>query len=260
MLVAERQQRIVELVNARKSIRVSELSKIFSVTEETIRRDLEKLEKEKKLARSHGGAVSIRPNDSLEIPFAEREIMHMKEKQQIALEAIKHIKEGEKIILDASSTAWYMAKALPDIALTVMTNSVKVAMELSNKKQITVISTGGMLLPKSLSFVGPLAESSFDSYHLDKAFISCKGLHLERGLSESDEQQARIKKKMIESADSIYVMIDYSKFDTLAFSKISNLDAVHHIVTDHNADPSIVEKLYDRDIDVIMIKNNEIAI
>ena len=110
MLVAERHHKIVELVNEKKSIRVSDMSKLFAVTEETIRRDLEKLEKENKLARSHGGAVSLHPNDSLEIPYSQREIMNVREKQKIAMEAIKHVFEGDKIILDASTTAWYMAK------------------------------------------------------------------------------------------------------------------------------------------------------
>jgi DeoR/GlpR family transcriptional regulator of sugar metabolism len=181
MLVAERHQKIVKLVNERKSIRVTELSEIFSVTEETIRRDLEKLEKEHKLARSHGGAIYINSSDSMEQPYFEREIMNVNEKREIALRATKLIDEGDKVILDASSTAWYMAKSLPDIPLTVLTNSIKVAMELSNKKQVEVISTGGTLQPKSLSFTGPLAEASMDTYHVSKAFISCKGLHLRRG-------------------------------------------------------------------------------
>lgn len=259
MLVAERQQKIEEIVNQRKSIRVSELSRMFSVTEETIRRDLEKLERDKKLARSHGGAVSLHPNESLEVPYSEREIMNVEEKQQIAFESIKYVQEGDKIILDASTTAWYMAKTMPDIPLIVMTNSIKVAMELSGKKQINVISTGGTLISKSLSHVGPLAEESFDSYHFDKAFISCKGLHLERGLSESDEQQARVKKRMLGSADTIYVMVDHSKFGALAFSKIGNLDAVNRIVTDDKTDKLTLQRLRDKGLDVIQVKRAEIV-
>jgi len=254
MLVAERQQKIVDIVNDRKSIRVAELSKKFNVTEETIRRDLEKLENDKKLIRSHGGAVSVQSNDTFEIPYSEREIIHVKEKQRIALEAVKHVNEGEKIILDASTTAWYMAKALPNITLTVMTNSIKVAMELSNKNHITVISTGGSLLSKSLSNVGPLAETSFESYHLNKAFISCKGIHLQRGLSESNEQQARIKKVMIESADSVYLMIDYSKFNTLAFSKISDLSSIDHIITDNNTDDLMIQRLKEKGVNTIKVE------
>ncbi|MFC3419986.1 DeoR/GlpR family DNA-binding transcription regulator [Salinicoccus hispanicus] len=253
MLVAERHQKIVELVKERKSIRVSELSDIFSVTEETIRRDLEKLEKESKLARSHGGAVYVSSVNNSEIPYFQREIMNVSEKKEIALEAAKLIKEGDKVILDASSTAWYVAKALPDIPLTVLTNSIKVAMELSNKKQIEVISSGGILQTKSLSFVGPLAESSMESYHVNKAFISCKGLHLERGISDSNEQQARIKRKMIEISDTVYVMIDNSKFGVKAFSNICSLDEIDHIITDSEVNPNIFKNLKDRALDMTKV-------
>lgn len=252
MLIAERQQKIVRIVNERKSVRVSELSEMFSVTEETIRRDLEKLEKEKKLLRSHGGAISMNPNDSLEIPYKEREIINVTEKQDIALEAVKLVKEGDNIILDASTTAWYMAKALPDLPITVLTNSIKVAMELSNKKQITVISTGGTLLAKSLSFVGPLAEASLNKYYVNKAFISCKGLHIKRGISESDEQQARIKKKMIESAANVYMMLDYSKIGKQAFSLITGIEDVNFIITDRKADESSVQHLREKELNVIV--------
>jgi DeoR/GlpR family transcriptional regulator of sugar metabolism len=246
MLVAERQQKIIELINERKSMRVTELSQFFAVTEETIRRDLEKLEKEKRLSRSHGGAISVTSTDSLEIPYTEREIMNVKEKKKIALEAIKYITEGDKIILDASTTAWYMAKSLPDVQMTVLTNSIKVTMELSSKKQITVISTGGTLLPKSLSFVGPLAESSLDVYHVNKAFISCKGLHIDRGISDSNEQQALVKEKMINSADYVCMMIDHTKFGVQAFSRFSDLNVIDQIITDRKVDDQIIQQLDDR--------------
>ncbi|MFF2446629.1 DeoR/GlpR family DNA-binding transcription regulator [Neobacillus sp. NPDC058068] len=231
MLVAERQRKIVELVNDRLSIRVSELSKIFSVTEETIRRDLEKLEKENLLMRSHGGAVSVEKDQS-EPSYLEREITNVGEKKAIAVEAVQLIEPGDQIILDASSTAWYVAKELPDIPLTVVTNSIKVAIELSKKEQIKVISTGGQLLSSSLSYVGPLAERSLSFYHVNKAFLSCKGVHLENGLSDSNELQALLKGKMMETADKTILMVDSSKFGTRAFSQIASLSNVDSIITD----------------------------
>lgn len=184
MLVAERWQRIVQLVNERGSIRVTELSELCQVTEETIRRDLDRLESEGKLMRSHGGAVSVKEAQS-EVPFLERETAHADFKNSIAKEAISHIREGDRIILDASTTAWYMAKLIPDMQLTILTNSMKVALEVSGKEKIQVISTGGLLSPKSLSYVGPLAERSLDMYHVHKLFLSCKGVHIQRGISES---------------------------------------------------------------------------
>ncbi|MDX8045138.1 DeoR/GlpR family DNA-binding transcription regulator [Gracilibacillus sp. S3-1-1] len=252
MLVAERHQRIVEVVNEKKSIRVSELATLFSVTDETIRRDLEKLEKEKKLARSHGGAVSIdSSNDGPEIPFQEREVMYVKEKKEIAEEAVKHIVETDKILLDASTTAWYVAKNLPNMPVTVLTNSVNVALELSKKKQITVISTGGTLLQRSLSYVGPLAVRSLDEYHVNKAFLSCKGLHFDKGISESNEQQARVKQKMMEIADTSYILADHHKFHSQAFAHVASLSHVERIVTDSHAENKDVESLQELGLEVI---------
>ncbi|PEZ75480.1 DeoR/GlpR family DNA-binding transcription regulator [Bacillus sp. AFS017274] len=253
MLVAQRHQKIVELVNERSSIRVIELSEIFSVTEETIRRDLEKLEKETKLIRSHGGAVSLQEDDS-EIHFSERVITNVNEKKVIAYEAAKRVVEGDRIILDASTTAWYMSKALPNIPLTVITNSTKVVMELSKKEKIEVISTGGRLLSKSLSFVGPIAEKSLTMYHVNKTFLSCKAIHLEEGLSDSNEGQALLKKKMIERSDSVILMVDSSKFGKKAFSLIVPPSEVDEIITDVEIDEASRQMLENSHVKVTIVK------
>ncbi|WP_077619347.1 DeoR/GlpR family DNA-binding transcription regulator [Bacillus sinesaloumensis] len=253
MLVAERHKKIVDLVNERTSIRVTELSKIFSVTEETIRRDLEKLEKENLLMRSHGGAVRME-KDNVETSYAEREITNAAEKKAIARLAVNFIHEGDQILLDASTTAWYVAKELPDIPLTVVTNSIKVALELSRKEQIKVISTGGALLSQSLSYVGPLAERSISMYHVNKAFLSCKGVHLVRGLSDSIESQALLKKQMMDIADETFLMVDSSKFGTQAFSHISPIHAIDAVITDENVDEITTKELKEMDIKIEIAK------
>jgi len=249
VLVAERQRKIVELVNEKLSIRVSELSKIFSVTEETIRRDLEKLEKENLLMRSHGGAVSLEKDQS-ETSYLEREITNASEKKAIALEAISLIEPGDQIVLDASTTAWYMAKELPDMPLTVLTNSIKVAIELSRKEQIRVISTGGTLLSQSLSYVGPLAERSLSMYHVNKAFLSCKGVHLDKGLSDFNELQALLKKQMMEISDETVLMVDSSKFGTRSFSQIAPLASIDTVITDSYLDDQLRRQLDEKNITV----------
>ncbi|MCP8617578.1 DeoR/GlpR family DNA-binding transcription regulator [Salirhabdus salicampi] len=252
MLVAERHQRIVELVNKRKSIRVSELSRLFSVTEETIRRDLEKLENDRRLKRSHGGAVSIASDqESYETPYTEREVTNVKEKRDIATIAANLVNEGDKIILDASSTALFMAKELPNISITVLTNSIKVAIELSGKSNVTVISTGGIVTQRSLSYVGPLTEDNLKNYHVDKGFISCKGLHLQHGISESSDDQARIKKKMCDISEKVYVMVDHSKFAVQSFSLINSLDKVDYVITDRKVGAKDVDEIQKRKVEVI---------
>ncbi|MDQ0257030.1 DeoR/GlpR family transcriptional regulator of sugar metabolism [Evansella vedderi] len=251
MLAEERYKKIVALVNERGSIRVSELSQIFGVTEETIRRDLGKLEGEGKLTRSHGGAVSVESNQS-EIPYATREVINVEEKKTIALEAISHIQEEERVFLDASTTAWYVASSLPNMPLTVLTNSMKVALELSEKDKIHVICLGGSLTTISLSFVGPLAESALDQYFIDKAFISSKGIDVKRGLSDNNELQARLRHKVIELSDKVYYMADYSKFGTRALTKISDVTSIDSIITDTFTEEAIVQGLRDSGVKVII--------
>jgi DeoR family L-fucose operon activator len=253
MLVAERYEKIVSLVKERGSIRVTELSELCQVTEETIRRDLDRLEISGRLRRSHGGAVSVKETQHPEIPYAEREITYAEEKKRIALEAIKRIGPKERIVLDASSTAWYMAQTVPDLPLTVLTNSIKVATELSSKEKIEVISTGGILAQRSLSFVGPLAERSLDAYHVDKVFLSCKGVHLDRGISESNELQARIKERMIGMADEVILLADSSKFGVQAFTHVANIADVDVIITDRRIAKEMIERLEDRGITVIIV-------
>ena len=252
MLVAERQRKLVELVNERVSIRVTELAKIFSVTEETIRRDLEKLEKDNLLKRSHGGAVSIQTEHN-EVSYAEREIMHAEEKKRIAIEAIKQIEPGDQIGLDASTTAWYMAKELPDMPLTVLTNSIKVAIELSKKEQIKVISSGGQLLSKSLSYVGPLAERSLGAYHVNKAFLSCKGVDMDRGLSDSNEWQALLKKQLLDIADKRILLADSSKFGIRTFAQIAPIMKVDQVISDKKLDASICSRLEELGVKVVQV-------
>ncbi|MDF2719419.1 MAG: yulB 2, partial [Paenibacillus sp.] len=239
------------------------------VTEETIRRDLDRLEQAGRLRRSHGGAVSVKEQQP-EIPYFEREVTYAEEKRRIAQEAVRLISTNDRILLDASSTAWYMAANLPDIPLTVLTNSIKVATELAGKEKIEVISTGGILAARSLSYVGPLAERSLDAYHVDKAFLSCKGVHLERGISESNELQARIKQKMIGMADRVVlladaskfgvqaftqvaVLADASKFGVQAFTQVAALHEVDAIVTDRRLDRDTLEQLEARGISVTTV-------
>ncbi|GAF64828.1 putative transcriptional regulator [Bacillus sp. TS-2] len=253
MLVEERYQRIVTLVNERGSIRVSELSQICDVTEETIRRDLAKLEKMKRLVRSHGGAVSILQTPT-EVPYTTREVMNAEAKKKIAKEALALIHEGERIFLDASTTAWYTASSLPNLPLTVLTNSVKVTMALAEKDQIEVISLGGHLTHNSLSFVGPLAERSLETYYVNKAFLSCQGVHTDRGLSDSNENQARLKQKVISSSEHVVLMADSSKMGVKAFTKIADLHSVHTFVTDQELSADIKAKLNELTIETIIAK------
>lgn len=242
MLVVERHKKIINMVIERGSIRVAELSKMFNLTEETIRRDLEKLEQEGKLMRSHGGAVAIQGGKE-DAPYFKRETVNILEKQKIARIALSFINEGDSILLDASSTSWFLAKELPNIPLNIITNSIRVTMELVEKRNIHVIGTGGNFSPTSLSYIGPLTIQTLDNYHADKAFISCKALDNSWGISDANDMQAMVKKKMIETADVNFLLIDHSKIGKKATSFVADFTDIQNIITDELADKEYLSEL-----------------
>lgn len=231
MLAVDRQREISKIVQQSGSIRVKELSQLLHVTQETIRKDLDVLGRYGMVLRSHGGAVRVDEEHS-ETPLPQRDAKNVEEKKRIAHVALNYIDPCDRIILDASTTALHVARILPDIPLTVLTNSLKVAVELSDRDKVEVISTGGILRSSSLSYVGPTAENTLLDFHVNKAFISCKGLHQEYGLTESDGLQAMVKRKMIQIADKVHVLADHSKIGVRDFTTAASLQDVHLLITD----------------------------
>lgn len=234
MFAEERQQKIIQLLDENGAVKVNFLSKLFLVTEETIRRDLEKLEYESKLKRTHGGAIGVdAPNDD-DIPFQERKVLMRKEKRSIAKAAVQLVKEQDVIFLDAGSTALYVAKALPNIRVRVLTNSLLVAYELNKKNNIQIILTGGNLTEHSLSLVGPATIRSIQNYHINKMFFSCKGFDPTWGISDSNEQQAAVKRAVMEMAEEIILLVDHSKLNTRSFIYIERAHVLHTVITNQH--------------------------
>jgi DeoR family L-fucose operon activator len=247
----ERLHGIEKTINERGIVRVSELSELFNVTEVTIRSDLSKLESEGKLIRNHGGAASlslmksgsrsepINPikshNEEQLTPYELRKSRFKKEKIQIARAALDLIQPYDRIILDASSTAFYLAQMIPtDLPVTVLTNSVNIIVELNKKQKTEVISTGGILSKNSMSFIGPVSEGTLGMYNVNKAFLSCMGLHFETGITDSNELQVLVKKKMIQVTEQVILLADHSKFGLKSFVHLTNFDQIHMIITDSN--------------------------
>ncbi|MFB5192148.1 DeoR/GlpR family DNA-binding transcription regulator [Alicyclobacillus fastidiosus] len=173
------------------------------------------------------------------------------EKSLIAKLAVQHIRPGDRIALDASTTAWQVALELPNVQLTVLTNSLQVAYLLRDREQVEVISTGGILQPKSLSFIGPLAEETMSSFYVNKAFISCEGFHTEYGLSESNPLQAQIKQKMIEIAEEVYLLADHTKIQVRNFVPVAPLSQIDTLITDSQVSHEYVDELRRLNIEVL---------
>ncbi|HIW21632.1 MAG TPA: DeoR/GlpR family DNA-binding transcription regulator [Candidatus Dorea intestinavium] len=251
MLAIERRNGILEKLQKNKRVVVGELSSIYKVSEETIRRDLEKLEVEGYAIKSYGGAV-LNENSELEIPLNIRKNRNVAEKQQIASLLTKVIHDGDSLMLDASSTAVFTAKALKAKKnLTVITNSVEILLELYDMTDWNILSTGGISREGLLALVGPQTDRMLNSYHVDKAIISCKGLAHEYGLTDSDELHAKNKKTMLDCATEKILAIDSTKFDKQAFIKIGDLDNVTMVVTDKKPDRKWMQVFENKGIECI---------
>lgn len=236
MLAIERRNEILMKLQAERRGVVSELSQLYDVSEETIRRDLEKLVNEGVAIKSYGGAV-INENANLEVPFNIRKNYNVIGKQKIAEQIAAMVKDGESLMLDASSTAVYIAKALKEKKnLTVITNSIEIIVELMDMPEWKVLSTGGLSREGSFALVGPQTDKMLKSYHVDKAVISCKGFDLESGITDSDELHANNKITMLGAAGKKILAVDKSKFDKTAFTAIGALDDITTVVTDEEPD------------------------
>src|SRR5699024_5744992 len=180
----ERQIEIVNEIRKHSAVRVSELSKLFNVSEETIRRDFERLESHDLLTRTHGGAILPNLQTSTEIPVIKRKEKNISEKKKIAYKAAGFVDDGDVIAIDASTTTLMMVKYLKGKHITVVTNSILVTLELSTETNMKVMLVGGYLAQESMSLVGDFAQRVIQNYHVDKFFYSCMGIDKDRGVSE----------------------------------------------------------------------------
>ena len=241
MLAAERRNLILEKIHEDKKVIVNVLSKEFDVSEETIRRDLEKLEEDGHVIKSYGGAV-INDKSGIDLPFNVRWKANAAGKQKIA-EIISHeIEDGDHIFLDASTTAVFIAKNIKQKRrLTVITNSIEILLELADVSGWDIIATGGFLKSESMSLQGKKALDGISSYNVDKVFMSCKGIDLEKGITDGNDETAGIKQKMLRAADKVYLAVDSTKFEKAALSKICGLSDTDVIVTDLKPEERFIE-------------------
>lgn len=251
MLAAERRNQILDKLQEEKKVVVSELSRLYNVSEETIRRDLEKLEKEGYATKSYGGAV-LNENVGFDMPLNIRSKKNVDAKQTIARLAAQEIHDGDHILLDASSTDLFIAKAIKDKHnLTVVTNSIEIILELSEISGFSIISTGGTLKQNYLALLGPWAEESVRNFFVDRAFVSCKGLDQKLGIFDSLEQFSTLKRQFIKSSAKSYLTLDHTKFGRTAFSRTGSLDEISTVITDEKPDQEWIDLFQHRNIELI---------
>lgn len=255
MLAVERRNKIEQIINKERSVLVVELAKQFDVTTETIRGDLEKLEKQGILVRTYGGATVV-DNSEIELAITERDVVNYEGKQLIGKYAAGLIKDGETIFLDASTSAWHLARYIKGKrGLTVITNAEKVVNELSSCAHIHVVCVGGELNQRNMSYIGRVAEKTIrENYYANKFFFSCKGVTLGRGLVDSSEGEAEIKKIMLSCSESAVFLCDKNKIGRLGVPRISGLDKIDYFVTDVKLTDEWNKELEEKDVILVTVE------
>ena len=251
MLAVERRKRILEKVLKEKKVIVSDLSKLYQVSEETIRRDLEKLAEEGHVIKSYGGAV-VNEITNIDLPFNIRWKSNSLGKQRMAELISREINDGDHIFLDSSTTAVFIAKNIKKKKqLTIITNSIETLLELSDVSGWDILATGGILKPGSMSLLGKKAAESIECYNADKMFFSCKGFDVEKGVTDGTEEMGSIKQSMIKSSARVYLAVDSSKFDKIAFCNICDLSRLDVVVTDKRPSERLMNAFAEHNIECI---------
>lgn len=253
MLLEDRKEYTLKLLQKKSSVTVSELSKIFQVSEVSVRKMLMKMEEDGQVKRTWGGAVSV--DSSLrEYSHSEKIPKYLKEKISIAKAAYECINDGDAIILDSGTTTLQLARLIKKghkRKIMVTTNAVNIAMELADAPDISVVLIGGEFRHKILSCVGNFAEDMVNQMFYDKGFVSGNHLSIEHGFTTPNMGEANLKRRIMQSSKESFIVMDHSKFGDDSLCLISPIKEIQAVITDWRARQGFLEQLRMRDIRVI---------
>ncbi len=255
LFAQERRHRIKEMLLAEGRVRVADLVSIFDVSDETIRRDLDQLEDEGVVRRSHGGAVLIENVQSAIAaipPVHQRTLEFSAEKDAIGRAAAALVSDGQTVILDAGSTTWNVARHLQGCHdVTIITNSLDVAQECGKNRSLSVNVIGGRLIPRSMCLVGPQAEMDLRRYHADLSILGATGISVDKGFACTDIFEAETKRAMTQSADRVAVVADHSKFRKRGLVSFARPGDVDLLITSKLTEPTVVAEFEQCGITVV---------
>lgn len=255
MLAEERRKKIIEELKEVKVIKAAELAEKYEVGVETIRRDFDALEKQGNLKKIYGGATlpEKEKQERKDFNYSTRMNSEILEKMEIARKAVKFIEEKDTIFLNDSSTNIYLAKELRGKVkeITVITNSLTIASELSEMKDFTVILAGGFLDNEEKAFFGAISENIISQFIVNKAFLSVSSISLQDGLTDFPLKEVDIQKTMIKHSKELIILANSQKFETSALIKVSDLKSIKVVITDSKLDKNIYESYKENGIEII---------
>ena len=259
MLKEQRLNQIVEMANREQGVSIHELVAALDVVEMTIRRDLSLLEKEGRVRRVRGGAISaqqqITNNKLAELDLAFRRKKAVKEKILIARYAAEHLVDDNEIItLESGTTVANMIPFLTQKNLTILTNGLKTTLEATTHLPgLTLMNCGGIFQDGLFTFVGPQAEAFFDGFRTDKLFVSGTGIDPADGFTDPNILEIQVKQAMAHGARQVIVLMDGSKFGRRSLTPILPVQEIDILITDTNAPAEMVESLREKHIDIIVV-------
>lgn len=246
-----RRQLCLEHLAAQGEISVAELSRVAEVSEMTIRRDLEMLEREGLLKRVHGGAIS-RASRGYEPPFALRAGRDEDAKARIGRLAATLVSENETLVIDVGTTTLALAANLVGASgLTIVTPSLRAAEVLMADGELRVIVTGGITRAGERSLIGDLAERAFDELHCDTVFLGSGGVDVAAGVTEFNLEDTRVKRAALKSARRCVVLADASKLGKVALASVCPLERVDVLVTDGSASEEALAPIRESGVEVL---------
>lgn len=250
--ITERHQLILQKLKEQGRVGIQELSDLMEVSGVTIRKDLKLLEDKNLLFRTRGGGSITNPY-AVDRPINEKEFINSEDKQKIAKAAATLIKQSDSIMIGSGTTVFELARCLhPTKLLTVITPALKVGLELSNRSNVEVLQLGGLIRPNSSSVAGSHAMRVLEEISCEILFLGVDGIELDFGFSITNIAEATLNQKMIETAQTLVILADSTKFGRRGLGKICGFDQVQYIVTDNKVSEQTVRMIEDRGVKVII--------
>lgn len=251
MVAEERRKKILELINENGSVRVNNLSRIFDISEVTIRTDLADMESKGLLTRVHGGAVSsYKPYYNMNL--SQRMSTNPEQKEIIAKKIASMIEDNDTIMLNSGTTTLMVFRAIStNLNLNIVTNSISIALEGTPIPSFNIILLGGQINHKYQFTYGDDAIRQLRSYNADKLILSVDGIDAAKGLSTFYDREAEIDRVMMKQSGMSIVAADRSKFNRCAFTKIADLSVADYIVTDSDVPDSLKTKIKKHSIKIL---------
>ena len=248
-----RRSEILQLLEKQDDISVSVLSKMFNISEVSIRNDLTQLENKGLLIRTRGGAIKKKPVN-FDLNLNQRLKKNYLEKQNIGIKAIEYINEESTIVIDSGSTTLEIAKNLKNFKkLKLITNSIPIAEAVADFKGVEVIMPGGILRSEMRSLVGSMTESNLLNYYCDIAFIGTDSISCDYGISTSIMEEATLNQTMMKIAQNVIVVTDSSKFLRRSFVKITDISNINTIITDKKIPIEELQKLQKLSVELVLV-------